>query len=83
MSLLLFKVDAGFEFIHIDISQADKEASYERIVEETKKVVHYATFTGALVESEPHYFAGSSNVHDEEIDYEVIKKTFSTPEGKF
>src|SRR5690606_22283954 len=24
---------------------------------------------------------GSSNVHDEAIDYEAIKKTFSTPEG--
>ena len=31
--------------------------------------------------SEPHYFGGSSNVHKEEIDYEMIKKTFSTPEG--
>jgi len=43
--------------------------------------VEYAKFTGALVESEPHYFGGSSNVHKEEIDYEEIKKTFSTPEG--
>ncbi|NCS83163.1 class II fructose-bisphosphate aldolase, partial [Candidatus Saccharibacteria bacterium] len=29
----------------------------------------------------PHYFGGSSNVHAEAIDYEEIKKTFSTPEG--
>ncbi|MEJ0073565.1 MAG: class II fructose-bisphosphate aldolase [Candidatus Saccharibacteria bacterium] len=41
----------------------------------------YAKFTGALVESEPHYFGGSSNLHKEKIDYEEIKKTFSTPEG--
>lgn len=34
-----------------------------------------------MVESEPHYFGGSSNVHDKNIDYEEIKKTFSTPEG--
>lgn len=74
-------IDAGFEFIHIDISQARKEASYEEIVSETKEIVHYATFTGALVESEPHYFAGSSNVHKEEIDYEEIKKTFTKPEA--
>ncbi|HET6622575.1 MAG TPA: class II fructose-bisphosphate aldolase [Candidatus Saccharimonadales bacterium] len=74
-------IDAGFEFIHIDISQADHEASGEEIVAKTKEVVDYARFTGALVESEPHYFGGSSNLHEEEIDYEAIKKTFSTPEG--
>lgn len=74
-------IDAGFEFIHIDISQARKDATYEEIVAETKQVVEYAKSTGALVESEPHYFGGSSNVHKEAIDYEEIKKTFSTPEG--
>jgi len=74
-------IDAGFEFIHIDISQANHDASEEEIIEKTKEVVEYASFTGALVESEPHYFGGSSNVHTENIDYEEIKKTFSTPEG--
>jgi len=74
-------IDAGYEFIHIDISQANHDASEDEIIAQTKEVVEYAKFTGALVESEPHYFGGSSNVHDEEIDYEEIKKTFSTPEG--
>lgn len=74
-------IEAGFEFIHIDISQADHDASDEVIVEKTKEVVDYARLTGALVESEPHYFGGSSNVHKEKIDYGLIKKTFSTPEG--
>jgi fructose-bisphosphate aldolase class II len=74
-------VDAGFEFIHIDISQANHDATTEEIIEKTKEVVEYAKFTGALVESEPHYFGGSSNVHKEDIDYEEIRKTFSTPEG--
>lgn len=74
-------IDAGFEFIHIDISQADHNASDEEIVSRTKEVVTYAKFTGALVESEPHYFGGSSNVHDEEINYDEIRKTFSTPES--
>lgn len=74
-------VDAGFEFIHIDISQANHEASDQEIIEKTREIVQYATFTGALVESEPHYFGGSSNVHKEEINYEEIKKTFSTPDG--
>ena len=71
----------AFEFIHIDISQANHEASTEEIINRTKEVVEYAKFTGALVESEPHYFGGSSNVHTETIDYEEIKKTFSTPEA--
>ncbi|MEP6710719.1 MAG: class II fructose-bisphosphate aldolase [Candidatus Saccharibacteria bacterium] len=74
-------IDVGYEFIHIDISQANHDATTEEIIEKTKEVVEYAKFTGALVESEPHYFGGSSNVHVEAIDYEEIKKTFSTPEA--
>lgn len=74
-------IDAGFEFIHIDYSQAKKDATEEEIIAATKEIVEYAKFTGALVESEPHYFGGSSNLHTEDIDYEEIKKTFSTPEG--
>lgn len=74
-------IDVGYEFIHIDISQANHDATDEEIIAKTREVVEYAKFTGAIVESEPHYFGGSSNVHTEEIDYEEIKKTFSTPEG--
>lgn len=74
-------IEAGFEFIHIDVSQANHDATDEEIVNATKEVVQYAKFTGALVESEPHYFGGSSNVHKEAFDYEDIKKTFSTPQG--
>lgn len=74
-------IDAGYEFIHIDISQANHDATEEEIIEKTKEVVEYAKFTGALVESEPHYFGGGSNVFKEAIDYEEVKKTFSTPEG--
>ncbi len=74
-------IDSGFEFIHIDLSQAKHDASDEEIIAATKEVVEYAKLTGALVEAEPHYFAGSSNLHTEKIDYEEIKKTFSTPES--
>ena len=74
-------IDAGYEFIHIDISQANHNATDEEIILKTREVVEYAKFTGAVVEAEPHYFGGSSNVHTEKIDYEEIKKTFSTPEG--
>lgn len=79
-------IDHGYEFIHIDISQAHKDdpgsITDKEIVAATKEVVDYATvISGALVESEPHYFGGSSNVHKEAFDYDEIKKTFSTPKG--
>ena len=74
-------IDAGFEFIHIDLSQAKRDATEEEIIAATKAVVAYAKRTGALVESEPHYFGGSSNVHPEAIDYAAIQRTFTTPEG--
>jgi fructose-bisphosphate aldolase, class II len=74
-------IDAGFEFVHIDLSQAKRDATDDEIIAATREVVAYARTTGALVESEPHYFGGSSNVHTEDIDYEEIRKTFSTPEG--
>ncbi len=73
-------INAGFEFIHIDLSQAKKDASEDEIIAATREVVEYAENTGALVESEPHYFGGSSNVHEEEINYDEIRATFTTPE---
>lgn len=72
-------IEAGFEFIHIDVSQANHDASDKEIINATKKVTKYALLTGAIVESEPHYFQGSSNVHKESIDYDKIKKTFTKP----
>jgi fructose-bisphosphate aldolase class II len=75
-------IDAGFEFIHIDYSASNRDAGDAEIIQTTREVVEYARqTTGALVESEPHYFGGSSNVHDTDIDYDEIRKTFSTPEG--
>lgn len=74
-------IEAGFEFIHIDVSQANHNATLDEIIASTREVVAYAKLTGALVESEPHYFGGGSNVFTEAFDYEEIKKTFSTPEG--
>ena len=73
-------IDAGFEFIHIDISQANHDASLDEIVEKTKEVVEYAKFTGALVEAEERYFMGSSNLHTETIDYEEVKKYNTKPQ---
>jgi fructose-bisphosphate aldolase class II len=73
-------IDAGFEFVHIDVSQANHDASTEEIIRQTREVAEYAKITGAVVEGEPHYFGGSSNVHTENIDYEEIKKFFTKPE---
>lgn len=72
-------IDVGFEFVHIDISQKEHGASLDEIIQKTKQITEYARFTGAIVESEMHYFAGSSNLHTEAIDYEEIKKDFSDP----
>jgi fructose-bisphosphate aldolase class II len=74
-------IDAGYEFIHIDISQGNHDATDKEIVNGTREVVEYAKYTGAVVEGEPHYFGGSSDVFKDKIDYEEIKKTFSTPES--
>lgn len=74
-------IEAGFECIHIDISQANHNATDEEIIAGTREVVKAAMLTGALVEAEPHYFGGGSNVFTKKFDYEEVKKTFSTPEG--
>lgn len=73
-------IEAGFECIHIDISQADHGASLNEIIKKTRQVVEAAKKTGALVEAEPHYFGGSSNVHTEKIDYDEIQKYFTKPD---
>jgi fructose-bisphosphate aldolase, class II len=39
----------------------------------TRVVVEYAKRMGALVESEPHYFGGSSTVHREAIDEDELR----------
>lgn len=72
-------IDVGFEFIHIDVSQANHDAPLDEIIAKTKEVVEYAKFTGALVEAEERYFMGSSNLHTETIDYEEVKKYNTTP----
>ncbi|MEK7095850.1 MAG: class II fructose-bisphosphate aldolase [Patescibacteria group bacterium] len=74
-------IKAGFECIHIDISQANHNASREEIITKTKEVVEAAKLTGALVEGEEHYFAGSSNLHTEKIDYVEVKKLETKPES--
>lgn len=73
-------IEVGFECIHIDISQANHEATREEIIAGTKKVVEAAKLTDAMVEAEERYFMGSSNLHTENIDYEEVKKFETKPE---
>ena len=74
-------IEAGFECIHIDISQADHSASREEIIAKTKQVVQAAKLTGAMVEAEERYFLGESNLHKEKIDFEEVKKTLTKPDS--
>ena len=37
-------IDTGYEFIHIDISQANHDATDEEIIAKTKEVVEYAKY---------------------------------------
>ena len=40
-------IDAGFELVHIDVSQAKNDATDEEIIAATREVVEYARTTGA------------------------------------
>lgn len=73
-------IEAGFECIHIDISQADHKATRQEIIEGTKEVVKAARLTGAMVEAEERYFMGSSNLHTEKINFEQLKKFATKPD---
>jgi fructose-bisphosphate aldolase class II len=67
-------IDAGYEFIHIDISQGNHDATDERNIQGTREVVEYAKYTGAVVEGEPHYFGGSSDVFKEKLITKKLKR---------
>lgn len=73
-------IDAGFELVHIDVSQADHQASDETVVAATRQVVEHARTTGALVEGELRYLPGSSNVHELPPDAEAVAASLSSPD---
>jgi fructose-bisphosphate aldolase class II len=74
-------VDAGFEFVHLDLFQSHPDATEADVVIATRELVEYARSTCALVEGEQQYLTGSSSVHLHEIDPARIERTISTPEG--
>ena len=67
---------AGFDDVHFDGS----DLPYEKNVEETKKVVDSAHKKGLLVEAEIDKIAGSSDIHDEEIDIKLLKQSYTDPQ---
>jgi fructose-bisphosphate aldolase class II len=74
-------IDAGFELVHIDVSQADHHASDETVVAATRSVVDHARTTGALVEGELRYLRGSSTVHQLPPDAEAVAAGLSSPDS--
>ena len=67
---------AGFDDVHFDGS----DLPYEKNVEETKKVVDSAHKKGLLVEAEIDKIAGSSDIHDEEIDIKLLEQSYTDPQ---
>ncbi|MBI2598991.1 class II fructose-bisphosphate aldolase [Candidatus Curtissbacteria bacterium] len=67
--------DPVFDNVHFDGS----ELSLEENIEATKRVVEAAKAKGTLVEGEIDRLPGSSEVHDEELDPEVVKKSYTDP----
>lgn len=65
----------GFDEIHFDGSWLE----YRDNVKNTKGVVEAAHKKGLLVEGEVNKFLGSSEVHLEDIDPEVLKQSFTDP----
>jgi fructose-bisphosphate aldolase, class II len=74
-------IDAGFELVHIDVSQADHQASDDTVVAATRSVVDHARTTGALVEGELRYLRGSSTVHQLPPDAEAVAAGLSSPDS--
>lgn len=68
---------AGFDDVHFDGS----ELEYEENVQKTKKVVEAARKKGLLVEGEIDKIAGSSDVHEEDLDIELLKESYTDPKA--
>jgi len=67
---------AGFDDVHFDGSDLELEEN----IENTKKVVEAAHSKGLLVEGEIDKIPGSSEVHDQDLDLELVKKSYTDPQ---
>src|SRR4030043_730961 len=66
---------AGFDDIHFDGSDLE----FDENVKNTRRVVEVAHKKGLLVEGEIDKISTLSEVHDEEIDLELLKKSYTDP----
>lgn len=71
----LSAVEHGFDDVHFDGS----ELTFQENISQTKEVVAAAKVKGILVEGEIDKLPGSSVVHSEELDLELIKKSYTIP----
>lgn len=69
----------GFDNIHFDGSDLE----FVENVKETKKVVDSAHKKGLLVEGEIDKVSGSSEKHDENVDVDQLKDSYTKPERAF
>jgi fructose-bisphosphate aldolase, class II len=74
-------IDAGFEFVHLDVFQADPAATHEEVIGATRSLVAYARRTRAVVEGEQKYLTGTSTLHRNGVNPTATARTMSTPRG--
>lgn len=67
----------GFDDVHFDGSDLD----FSENVKLTKRVVEAAHKKGLLVEGEIDKISGSSEKHDQNIDFEQLKSSYTKPEN--
>lgn len=63
----------GFDLVHFDGSSLE----FEENIKNTKKVVEAAHQKGLLVEGEMDQISGSSEVHNEDLNLELLKQSYT------
>ncbi len=66
----------GFDDVHFDGSDLE----FEDNISQTQKIAEAAHKKGILVEGEINKVSGSSEIHEEDIDLEELKKSYTDPE---
>ena len=72
----LAAVEREFDNVHFDGSELELAEN----ITSCKKIVEAAHQKGLLVEGEINKISGSSEVHNEEVDLEALKKSYTNPE---
>ncbi|MEK7580793.1 MAG: class II fructose-bisphosphate aldolase [Patescibacteria group bacterium] len=69
-------IENGFTNVHFDGSDLE----FEDNISQTQKIVESAHKKGILVEGEINKVSGSSEIHNEDIDLELLKKSYTDPQ---